>query len=93
MRSWLFCSFFKKGLPEKEVKVKYLVYLMEKASRATDESKGIEKLNWVVDYKDFSQLAGIVLTKVSKEILDVLQDHYPGFIFKLFPGSSLITSP
>ena len=52
--------------------MKYLVYLMEKASRAADESKGIEKLIWVVDYKDFSQLAGIVLTKVSKEILDIL---------------------
>jgi hypothetical protein len=51
---------------------------MEKASRAADESKGIDKFVWLVDYKDFSQLTGIVLTKVSKEILDILQDHYPG---------------
>jgi len=65
------------GVPEKEVKVKYLVYLMEKASRAADESKGIDKFVWLVDYKDFNQLTGIVLTKVAKEILDILQDHYP----------------
>jgi len=65
------------GAPEKEVKVKYLVYLMEKAIRSMDESKGVEKLVLIIDYKGYSQLAGLTMTRISKEILDILQDHYP----------------
>jgi len=65
------------GAPEKEVKVKYLVYLMEKAVRSMDESKGVEKLVLIIDYKGYSQLAGLTMTRISKEILDILQDHYP----------------
>lgn len=43
------------GVPEKEVKVKYLVYLMEKATASCDESKGIDKIIWLIDFKVISQ--------------------------------------
>jgi len=65
------------GAPEKEVKVKYLVYLLEKAIKSMDESKGVEKIIWIIDYAGFSQLTGFTMTKVSKEIVDILQNHYP----------------
>lgn len=87
------------GASHKETKVKYLVYIMEKAIQKMEESQvtqhtlilfsfhphiaeqGVEKLLWVVDFKDNSQMHGMSLMKVSKEILDILQDHYPGITF------------
>lgn len=66
------------GAPEREVKVKYLVYLMEKATRACNESKGLDKLVWLIDFKNYNGLTGLTMTKISREILDILQDHYPG---------------
>jgi hypothetical protein len=66
------------GSPDKEVKVKYLVYLLEKAIKAMDESQGVEKIVWVIDYSGFSQIAGMSMTKISMEIVGILQDHYPG---------------
>jgi len=72
------------GAPEREYKVKYLVYLMEKAVRSMNESAGVDKLVLIIDYKDYNGLAGISMTKISKEILNILQDHYPerlGIVF------------
>ena len=39
------------GPEHKEVKVKYLVYSMEKAISTMDESKGVEKVMWVIDHR------------------------------------------
>ena len=58
--------------------MKYLIYLLEKATRDMDEENGVEKIVWIIDYANFSQLQGLTLTKLSKEIVDVLQNHYPG---------------
>eukprot|EP01119_Soliformovum_irregulare_P019824 TRINITY_DN6355_c0_g1_i1.p2 TRINITY_DN6355_c0_g1~~TRINITY_DN6355_c0_g1_i1.p2 ORF type:complete len:357 (+),score=106.39 TRINITY_DN6355_c0_g1_i1:1656-2726(+) len=83
------------GAEQKEVKVKYLVYLLEKAILSMDESKGVEKLALYIDWKDYSQLGGMSQMSISKEIAGILQDHYPErlgvafmlnapFMFKVF---------
>ena len=41
------------GASEKDVKIRYLIYLLEKCIKSLDESKGEEKLAWVVDYKNY----------------------------------------
>src|SRR5689334_1960425 len=66
------------GIAQKLEKVKYLVYVMEKSIGAMDETHtGVEKLAFIIDYSNFSQLSGMSLGKVSLEILDILQNHYP----------------
>jgi hypothetical protein len=65
------------GTNERLTKLKYLVYLMEKAAEYMDEEQGIEKLVWVVDFKGYSQISGLAMTNMSVEVLHVLQDHYP----------------
>jgi len=63
------------GVPEREVKVRYLVYVMEKTIRAMPA--GVEKLDLLIDFKDANKISGIGEMKISKEILDIMQDHYP----------------
>jgi hypothetical protein len=67
------------GAPEKDVKVKYLVYLMEKGIASMDASKGVEKIVWIIDYKDYHPFAltGMTMLKISKEIADILTNYYP----------------
>eukprot|EP01112_Ceratiomyxa_fruticulosa_P008510 TRINITY_DN2205_c0_g1_i1.p1 TRINITY_DN2205_c0_g1~~TRINITY_DN2205_c0_g1_i1.p1 ORF type:complete len:327 (-),score=67.84 TRINITY_DN2205_c0_g1_i1:28-1008(-) len=65
------------GVPEKDVKIRYLVYLLEKCIMSMDEAKGEEKLAWMVDYKNYSQLTGMGMTKMAFEVLNIVQNHYP----------------
>ncbi len=69
------------GVVEKEIKVRALVYLLEKTISRMDESQGIDKLTIVIDFGYFSQLSGIANMKVSKDVAQILQDHYPGIVF------------
>jgi len=65
---------------EKELKVKYLVYLLEKAILAMDETQGAEKIVWIIDYRNYSSpmgLSSFSYLKMAKEIVDILQNHYP----------------
>jgi len=64
------------GPSEREVKVKYLCYLMEKCTLAANKNNR-EKLTLMVDFKGNSQISGLANVKVSLEVLQVLQDHYP----------------
>eukprot|EP01104_Vermistella_antarctica_P015358 TRINITY_DN5023_c0_g1_i1.p1 TRINITY_DN5023_c0_g1~~TRINITY_DN5023_c0_g1_i1.p1 ORF type:complete len:350 (+),score=96.54 TRINITY_DN5023_c0_g1_i1:33-1052(+) len=57
------------------VKVKYLVYLLEKAIESMPEN--VEKMVWVVDWRDYNMFSGIGLMKCNMEILNILQNHYP----------------
>jgi len=65
------------GVPEKEWKVKYLVYIMEKCAKSIKPSTGAEKLVWLIDFSNYSTMGGIPMAKISKEIVDILQNHYP----------------
>eukprot|EP00027_Filamoeba_sp_ATCC50430_P016083 CAMPEP_0168578540 /NCGR_PEP_ID=MMETSP0413-20121227/21388_1 /TAXON_ID=136452 /ORGANISM="Filamoeba nolandi, Strain NC-AS-23-1" /LENGTH=213 /DNA_ID=CAMNT_0008612395 /DNA_START=357 /DNA_END=998 /DNA_ORIENTATION=- len=65
------------GPEHKEVKVKYLVYCMERAISMMDESKGIEKVMWVIDHRGTNAFAGLGMIKIAKEIVDIMQNHYP----------------
>ena len=65
------------GMPHREVKLKYLVYLLEKCVQAMDEENGVEKIVWIVDWKGYSQLSGMSMSKLSVEVLDIVQNHYP----------------
>jgi len=64
------------GPNEREVKVKYLVYLLEKCIQAA-KTNDKEKICLILDYKGTSQMSGIANYKVNLEVLNVLQDHYP----------------
>jgi len=64
------------GHDQREVKVKNLVYLLEKCDLAAKKNDR-EKLTMLVDFKDASQIYGFGNIKTSKEILAILQDHYP----------------
>jgi len=50
---------------------------MEKATKSIDLSIGAEKLVWLIDFSNYSSMGGLGMTKISKEIVDILQDHYP----------------
>jgi len=62
---------------KKEVKVKYLVYLMEKTTKSIDPLTGAEKIIWLIDFNNYSSMGGLGMAKISKEVVDILQDHYP----------------
>eukprot|EP01120_Amphizonella_sp_Union-15-10_P014285 TRINITY_DN6872_c0_g1_i1.p1 TRINITY_DN6872_c0_g1~~TRINITY_DN6872_c0_g1_i1.p1 ORF type:complete len:336 (-),score=63.68 TRINITY_DN6872_c0_g1_i1:100-1107(-) len=61
---------------QKEVKLKYLVYVMEKTLLAA-ASKHREKITLLIDYHGASNMNGIASMKLSKEVLNILQSHYP----------------
>jgi len=64
------------GAPEREQKVKYLCYLMEKCALAANKNNR-EKLLLILDMKDNNQMTGLANIKISQEVLQILQDHYP----------------
>lgn len=43
---------------DRDLKLKYLIYILEKAIAKMDEPKGIEKLIWIIDFKGHSGLTG-----------------------------------
>jgi len=63
------------GGNEREVKVKYLCYLLEKCSLAA-KTNDKEKLCLIIDYKG-NQMTSLAQLKVSMDVLSILQDHYP----------------
>ncbi|KNC54215.1 random slug protein 5 [Thecamonas trahens ATCC 50062] len=65
------------------VKVKYLVYVLEKALGSIT-TPGIETMTWVIDFKGYKQLAGMKNIRVSKDTASVLQNHYPERLGKVF---------
>jgi len=65
------------GPEHRDVKIKYLVYVMEKASKSIDPSLGVEKFSWIIDYNNYSGMGGISMAKIAKDIVGILQDHYP----------------
>uniref|UniRef100_A0A6B2LES2 CRAL-TRIO domain-containing protein n=1 Tax=Arcella intermedia TaxID=1963864 RepID=A0A6B2LES2_9EUKA len=64
------------GANEREQKVRYLCYLLEKCHKAALK-KDKEKIVLVIDFKDNNQLSNLSNIKVSQEVLGILQDHYP----------------
>jgi len=64
------------GAPEREQKVRYLCYLLEKCALVAAKNKK-EKLLLIIDFKGNSQINGLLNIKISQEVLQVLQDHYP----------------
>jgi len=67
------------GSKDKDLKVKYLVYLMEKATRSMDESVGVERSIWLIDYRgtSFYQVTAMNNAKLAREVLEIVQNHYP----------------
>lgn len=60
----------------KEQKLQFMIYSMERAVEMMDESKGIEKMVWLVDCKGYNlQYNGEV--KFGLELLNTLQNHFP----------------
>jgi len=64
------------GANEREEKVKYLVYLMEKCALAANKNNR-EKILLIIDFKGHNQISGMSNIKVSLEVLQILQDNYP----------------
>jgi len=64
------------GAPEREQKLKYLVYQLEKCSRAANKNNR-EKLVLIIDFKGHNQMAGLSNIKTSQDVLAIIQDHYP----------------
>jgi hypothetical protein len=61
-----------------EQRVRFMVWLMEASVAATDETHGVEKLVWVLDFADFGQRANDAASRhTSRTTLDMLQNHYP----------------
>jgi len=66
---------------QKDIKVKYLVYIMEKCTKAANKNNK-EKLLLIVDFKNHSSLSGLTNLDTSLEVLNVLQNYYPETLFK-----------
>ena len=82
------------GPDQRETKIKYLIYMMEKSARRFDTepalSKGASKCLLLIDYKDtsMSQLVDPRTFGISKEVLDILQNQYPERL-----GNAFIVNP
>lgn len=64
------------GNEVRDIKVKYLVYCLEKCIRA-GETQDREKMSLLIDYSKYSNLSGMSMIKMSLEVLKILSDHYP----------------
>ena len=70
---------------EKEPKVKYLVYLLEKAiERMEEEYTGVTQLVILIDFADYNPLSGVKHTSTNREVLGILQNHYPERLFRAY---------
>jgi hypothetical protein len=65
-----------------EGNIRNLVYTMERAIACTAKS-GVEKLCLVIDYDGYSILNAPPM-KTSREVLSILQDHYPERLFRAY---------
>jgi hypothetical protein len=65
------------GAPEREVKVKSIVYLLELVTRESEERRGREKVTLLIDFRDAKHVTSIANVRVSIDFLKVLQNHYP----------------
>jgi hypothetical protein len=61
---------------DNELKLKYVVYIMEKASRMADVSSPDGKMTWLLDYVGYSR-QNQPPWKVSLSTLSIVQSHYP----------------
>ncbi|KAF5762321.1 putative CRAL-TRIO lipid binding domain, CRAL/TRIO domain, CRAL/TRIO domain superfamily [Helianthus annuus] len=55
--------------------VRHLVYLIENA--ILNLPKGQEQMTWLIDFTGFSMSASNIQMKTSRDIVNVLQNHYP----------------
>lgn len=65
-----------------EGNIKNLIYTMERAIACMAKT-GVEKLCLVIDYEGYS-LFNSPPMKTSKEVLSILQDHYPERLFRAY---------
>ena len=61
---------------DNELKLKYVVYIMEHASRIADASSPDGKMAWLLDYVGYSR-QNQPPWKVSLSTLSIVQNHYP----------------
>lgn len=61
---------------DRETKVRYLVYTVEKALASIDDP-AVETMTIITDFGGYSQLTGMRNIKISKDVASILQNHYP----------------
>ncbi|WPT11003.1 Phosphatidylinositol transfer protein 3 [Picochlorum sp. SENEW3] len=61
---------------DNELKLKYVVYIMEHASKIADESAPDGKMTWLLDYVGYNR-QNQPPWKVSLSTLSIVQNHYP----------------
>jgi len=61
-----------------ELRVQFMVWIMEMSIATTAETEGVEKITWVLDFSTFGERANDAESReTSKATLDILQNHYP----------------
>eukprot|EP01137_Pigoraptor_chileana_P015549 Opistho-2@71613 len=66
-----------------EEKLNMIVYVLERAIRSMDASKGVEKLIYIIDLSAFSMSWSSRDLKVGREWLKILQNHYPERCYRI----------
>ncbi|CAI5510293.1 unnamed protein product [Closterium sp. Naga37s-1] len=64
----------KQNTDDHDGNIRQMVYCMENAVQSLPE--GVEQMVWIIDYKGFT-LRKSPLMKTSREVLHILQNHYP----------------
>lgn len=64
----------KQNSTSSEGNIKHLVYLLENA--ILNLPKGQEQMSWLIDFTGWSMAANVPM-KTTREIIHILQNHYP----------------